>query len=96
MASITFDTLTFAQKLRDAGLPPEQAEAHAEALKAALDEEVATKRDLKEMEINLKREVAEMKADVLKWLIGLLFLQAGFIVAFISCFDAIITGRYRV
>jgi hypothetical protein len=32
MATITFDTLKFANKLKSAGVPPEHAEAEAEAL----------------------------------------------------------------
>ena len=55
--SITFDTLVYAKKLKQAGVPEEQAEVHAEALAVIIDEKLATKRDLKELEISLKRDM---------------------------------------
>jgi hypothetical protein len=82
---MSFDTLAYSQKLRSSGIPSEHAEAHAEALKAALAETVATKsdveavrRDLKDVEAALKleiervrREMAEAKTDIIKWLAGI-------------------------
>ncbi len=68
MATITFDTLKFAKKLEKAGLPQEQAEAIAEAFKeASAEAEVATKRDVEHLEI----KIAEMKFDLLKWIVGM-------------------------
>jgi hypothetical protein len=57
-----FDTLAYSQKLRAAGVPPDQADAHADALKAALAEtpEVskgATKSDLKDVETALRADL---------------------------------------
>ena len=43
---MTIDTLEFAKRLEKAGISREQAEAHAEALRAAIASEVATKADL--------------------------------------------------
>lgn len=37
MATLTFDTLKFANKLKAAGLPPDQAEAQAEALAEVIE-----------------------------------------------------------
>jgi ribosomal protein S20 len=66
-----FDTLAYTQKLRSAGIANEQAEAHAEALKAALAETVATKqdvdavrRDLKEVETALRTELKNVETAV--------------------------------
>ena len=59
--SITFDTLVYAKKLRQAGVPEEQAEVHAEALAVIIDEKLATKRDLNELEISLKRDMKELE-----------------------------------
>ena len=59
--SITFDTLVYAKKLKQAGVPEEQAEVHAEALAVIIDEKLATKRDLKELEISLKRDMKELE-----------------------------------
>lgn len=41
-----FDTLGYAKKLRDAGIPQNQAEAHAEAARDFIMGELVTKTDL--------------------------------------------------
>ena len=56
MASITFDTLKFSKRLKDAGVPDKQAEAEAEALSEVFEinfKEMATKEDLKALEERL-------------------------------------------
>ena len=55
--TITFDTLAYAKKLEKAGVPEIQAEAHAEAIAELVDEKLATKRDLKELEMRLKHDL---------------------------------------
>jgi hypothetical protein len=42
----TFDSLGYAKKLRDRGVPNDQAEAHAEAARDFIMPELATKTDL--------------------------------------------------
>lgn len=77
MATITFDTLKFAEKLEKAGLPREQAAAIAEAQKdafaEAMDSQPATKADLMDMENRL-----------IKWGIGLAFGQVAIIAALVK------------
>ena len=68
MTVITFDTLKFTKKLEKSGLPPEQAEAFKEASSEA---EVATKRDVEHLEVR----IAEMKFDLLKWIVGMSLAQ---------------------
>ena len=46
MATTAIDTLRFARKLKQAGVPEEQAEAMASALGEELTEHLATKADL--------------------------------------------------
>lgn len=41
-----FDTLGYAQRLKSAGIPPKQAEAHAEAARDFVMAELVTKTDL--------------------------------------------------
>ena len=68
MATVTFDTVKFANKLKAAGVPDQQAEAEALALADALgDVDVATKRDLKELELRIMGELI-----LLKWMLGIL------------------------
>jgi hypothetical protein len=42
----TFDSLGYAKRLRDRGLPQDQAEAHAEAARDFIMTELVTKQDL--------------------------------------------------
>jgi hypothetical protein len=81
MASLTFDTLKFANKLKAAGVPPEQAEAEAAALSEVLEinlKELATKEDLKsglkdlEMKLDTRFEKLMGEMLLLKWMLGIL------------------------
>ena len=64
MATLAFDTLAYAKKLKAAGVPEQQAEVQAEAFAEILDERLATKqdiellrRDMKELELRLKHDL---------------------------------------
>ena len=52
--SIAFDTYVFVRKLKDAGMPEEQARILAETHTQLIEERLATQRDLKERELRLK------------------------------------------
>ena len=54
MSTISFDTLAYAKKLTSAGFTMEQAEVQAEALKDIIEERLATKQDIKELEQKMK------------------------------------------
>lgn len=43
--SAAFDTLKYAKQLKQAGVPEEQAEIHAEALRGVLEEQIAARFD---------------------------------------------------
>jgi hypothetical protein len=65
-AAITFDTLMYAKKLKEAGFSEKQAEIQAETLKEVIDNSLASKqdildlrRDMKEIESGLKRDIKE-------------------------------------
>ena len=66
MATVTFDTLKFVERLKAGGVPEEQAKAEVEALVSALSEAVdlqlASKTDIRRIEREL---------FVIKWMIGL-------------------------
>lgn len=61
MATITFDTLAYSKKLKAAGVPEKQAEVQAEAFAEIIEERLATKQDLKEMETTLRRDMKELE-----------------------------------
>src|SRR5205807_8070802 len=48
--AFTFDSLAYAKHLRDNGVPQNQAEAHAEAAKMLIMNELVTKEDLRRSE----------------------------------------------
>ena len=57
MPEAVFDTLAYARRLREGGVGDAQAEAHADALRAAFNEGVATKADLALLEAKIERGV---------------------------------------
>lgn len=51
--SLTFDTLGYANHLREAGVPEEQAHAHAKAAKDYIMSELVTKADLVQLRLEM-------------------------------------------
>lgn len=60
-ATLVFDTLAYAKKLIDAGVPPKQAEIQAETMVEVIEERIATKKDLKELRVDFKRDMKELE-----------------------------------
>lgn len=84
MAAITFDTLKFVTKLKDSGLSESQAVAITEAFKEAHGEaEVATKADIRELELKFEARMSETKAELVRWIVGAGFLQTALIAALV-------------
>ena len=61
MAAMTFDTHAFVKELMQAGMPEAQAEVLARSQAVLIDEKLATKRDLKELELKLTRDMKELE-----------------------------------
>ena len=84
MATTAIDTLRYARKLKDAGVPPDQAEAMADAIGSALVDQLATKADLLATKADLEGSIgalrvwAEGKFQLLYWMLG---FNLAFIVA---------------
>lgn len=57
MGSGTFDSLDYARKLEKVGFTREQAETQAVALCKIIEDKLATKRDLRELELRLKYDL---------------------------------------
>jgi hypothetical protein len=53
-AAITFDRLTYIDRLKQAGIDDSQARAHADALDSALRDSVATKADIEDVKHELR------------------------------------------
>jgi hypothetical protein len=87
MTTLTFDTHDFVKKLKGAGFSEEQAEILTDLQKATVQntleqarhdyelDNLTTKRDLKELELNLQKEIAETKAELVRWVVGVGLLQ---------------------
>ncbi len=66
MTATIFDTLMYAKRLQTVGVSPEQAEVQAECIAEILDNNVATKKDLKELECRVDRLEKEIKSEMEK------------------------------
>jgi len=91
MAAVTFDTLKFVKTLQAAGVSVPQSEAIATAVRESTENaELATKSDLRELkseiQIELQKELAPIKADMLllKWMVGV--IVAGVLALVIKAF----------
>jgi hypothetical protein len=87
MATITFDTLKFANTLKDAGVPPAQAEAEAVALSEVLEvnlKELVTKDDLKHEVELLRRDMRDMEQRLIIKLGALMAFSIGIVAALVK------------
>ncbi len=57
MGALAFDSLAYAKTLKEAGFTEQQAEALAESQARLIDERLATKEDLKMLELRLKHDL---------------------------------------
>ena len=87
MTTITFDTLAYVKTLREAGIDEKQAEAQAVALASVLKSgvtDLATKQDMELLRVELKKDVAETKAELIRWVVGVGILQTTLIVGILA------------
>lgn len=80
--STAFDTLKLADRLQSAGFTPEQARGTASAPSEALTADFATKNDVVGLRFELtaeiakvRTEIADAKAELIKWLVGSFAVQ---------------------
>lgn len=87
VSTITFDTLAYVKTLREAGVEEKQAEAQATALAAVLKSgvtDLATKQDMELLRAELKKDLAETKAELIRWVVGVGILQTTLIVGILA------------
>jgi hypothetical protein len=93
--AITFDRLAYIDRLKEAGFDERQARAQADALDAALRDSVATKADIAEvksdlenverrLEAKIETTAANLKVEVLRWLVVTQVALGGFLFAAIK------------
>ena len=87
MTAITFDTLAYVKTLREAGIEEKQAEAQATALAAVLKSgvtDLAMKQDMELLRAELKKDLAETKSELIRWVVGVGILQTTLIVGILA------------
>jgi hypothetical protein len=85
----TLDTHELVKDLKAAGFNEDQAEAVTRAVTKARDidlSNLATKGDL--VNFTTKADLAELKADLVKWVVGIGFAQIATILAVLRLFPA--------
>ncbi|MBF0418854.1 MAG: DUF1640 domain-containing protein [Magnetococcales bacterium] len=95
MTTITFDTHKYIKTFKSAGFEERQAEALADAQTGFVQQveetrlkELATKGDLRQLELKLEDKIAESKAETIKWMFGVATGQAMFIIAILKMFPS--------
>ena len=59
-----FNALKYVEELRAAGFPDKQAEAQVRLLNDIVDSDLATKRDIKELDLKIESTKNELKRDI--------------------------------
>jgi hypothetical protein len=72
---------TYIGKLASAGMDPKIAQAHGEAIEALLSDEMVTKTDLDAKVKEIAAKLQELKADLIKWMVGQTFAVAALVFA---------------
>ncbi len=109
MSTITFDTHEFIKELKNVGFSEEQAEAITWLQKTTINttleqakhhyqlDDLATKRDLKELEFRLESrikdtelKIVETKAELVRWVVGVSVLQTALIAALLIKLSSVI------
>lgn len=70
MSTLVFDTHAFVKELTQAGMPEKQAEVLARSQATLIDEKLATKQDLKELELRLKHDLTLRFGSMLAVAVG--------------------------
>ena len=118
MLVVAIDTLKVARKIKAGGFEDTQAEVLAKTISETITEAVgelekaqleklATKGDIKNIELQIKEvkariteveakleiKIAEIKLEAIKWVAGLLFLQSGLVIgAMFTMFRVFLSG----
>jgi hypothetical protein len=83
--SFPFSSLKFKKKLTGVGMPVAHAEGMTEAVRDSF-EHLATKTDLYLLESKLLHSQGVMKNDLIKWMLGLSFIQMGLCLSVVLSF----------
>jgi hypothetical protein len=93
--SLAIEILQFEKKLKEAGFTEQQARIQTEFMADIIEDKLATKKDLLDTETKLRQEInqakieleykiAELKAELIKWMLGVSTAQAAIIISCIK------------
>ena len=89
--AIAFDTHRFVKRLTENGFTEQQAEVLADEQVSLLNSNLATQadiavvqRDIEALRQETKASIAEVKSDLIKWMVGALIAQGGVVVALLK------------
>ncbi len=82
-----FDTLIYARKLKKAGFTEKQADAQAEALASVVNENLATKQDIKKLGQEFRHEMKHSETKVIFRLSSILVVLTSFLSGMIVIFS---------
>ena len=84
MSTVAFDTHAFVKELTRVGMPEEQAEVLAQSQATLIDEKLATKQDLKKLEMNLRHEMKELELRLTIRLGSMMVVAVGVVAALVK------------
>ncbi len=84
MATLAFDTHAFVKELTQAGMPEGQAEVLARSQAMLIDEKLATKYDLKELEARLRHGMKELELRLTIRLGSMMVVAIGVVAALVK------------
>ena len=79
-----FDTLSYARRLKAAGVAEAQAEAHAEAVRDAITQGVATKADLDSLETQIEKRFANLEVRLVRFVFAVAAGQTALVVGLLK------------
>ncbi|MBF0462101.1 MAG: DUF1640 domain-containing protein [Magnetococcales bacterium] len=99
--AIAFDTLAFAKELETAGVPSAHAEAQAKAMAGAFQkmeesrlQELATKGDVREVELRMEAKIEVAKNETIKWMVGLALAQLAMMAGILMTLVRVLPGGH--
>ena len=84
MATLAFDTHAFVKELTQAGRPEAQAEVLARSQATLINEKLATKQDLKELEARLRHDMKELELRLTIRLGSMMIVAIGVVAALVK------------
>ena len=82
--AVQFDTHKFIKHLTENGFTEQQAEALADEQANLLNANLATKADIESLRQEIKTDMANLRAELVKWVYGAMIVQGGLVVALVK------------